>query len=227
MRLRDGGSSKRAACRSRVRLVVVLGTVLLAATLHSAVALADGDPASDILPLNDVFYPYFPPVSRTLRNALNEEVATARRAGFPIKIALIASPQDLGAVPILFGRPREYAKFLDLEISPSGGPKQPLIVVMPAGFGAQGLSARAANAATSLTRPPGRNVDDLARAAVLALPTLTAVDGHAIKRISVPSGGTSGDHLSVWIRVLAGLAAISTATVVLRGRRNVARRRRR
>src|SRR5207248_11177957 len=128
-----------------------------------ATALADGDPASDVLLGEDVFYPYSPVVSPALQKALNAETAAARRAHFPIKVALIGSPVDLGVIPDLFGQPQKYAAFLDQEISFRA--KQPLLVVMAAGYGAVGLSPAATNLVGSLPKPAGTHGDDLARAA--------------------------------------------------------------
>ena len=122
--------------------------VLVLAALVPAGAIADGDPASDVLLGENVFYPYSPPVSAPLQKSLNATTAAAKRAGFPIKVALIASPVDLGVIPDLFGKPQKYAEFLDQEISFRG--KQPLLVVMPAGYGVQGLSPSATSAAASL-----------------------------------------------------------------------------
>ncbi len=76
------------------RTLTALGLALalaLAATLLPAVAAADGDPASDVLLGEDVFYPYMPAVTTSVQTVLNAETAAARRAGFPIKVALIAS----------------------------------------------------------------------------------------------------------------------------------------
>ena len=81
----------------------------------------------------NVFYPYTPPVSPALQKSLNAATAAAKQAGFPIKVALIASPVDLGVIPDLFGKPQKYADFLDQEISFQA--KQPLLVVMSAGYG--------------------------------------------------------------------------------------------
>jgi hypothetical protein len=98
-----------------------LATILVAATLASVLApasvLADGDPASDVLIGENVYYPYSPAVSTSLQKRLNAETAAAARARFPIKVALIPTPADLGAIPTLFGKPQEYAHFLDQEIS--------------------------------------------------------------------------------------------------------------
>ena len=121
-----------------IRLASIVCALLVAAMLVPAAALADGDPASDVLLGQNVFYPYQPPVSKSVAATLNAETAAAKRAGFPLKVALIASPVDLGVIPDLFGKPQKYADFLDQEISFQG--KQPLLVVMAAGYGVQGLS---------------------------------------------------------------------------------------
>ena len=39
----------------------------------------------------------------------------SKRRGFPLKVAVIARRADLGAIPSLFGQPREYARFLGQE----------------------------------------------------------------------------------------------------------------
>ena len=132
------------------KLTSIATTVLAAAALIPASALADGDPASDVLLGENVFYPYTPPVSAALQKTLNTETAAARRAHFPIKVALIASPADLGMIPDLFNKPQKYADFLDQEISFQN--KQLLLVVMPAGYGVQGLPATAISATASLSQ---------------------------------------------------------------------------
>ena len=68
-------------------------------------------------------------------------------------MALIASPTDLGAIPSLFAKPQRYANFLDVEISFFGG-KQPLLVVMPNGYGVQGLGPAATAAAGGCRHRP-------------------------------------------------------------------------
>lgn len=55
--------------------------LLLAAALAltaAPAALADGDPASDILPAQDAYYPYTPAVSKPLVTALNGLLARVR-----------------------------------------------------------------------------------------------------------------------------------------------------
>jgi hypothetical protein len=198
--------------RSAVATVLALAVL----SLTPASALADGDPASDVLLGQNVFYPYSPSVSSSLQNTLNGETAAARRHGFPIKVALIASPVDLGAIPTLFGKPAQYASFLDQEISFAGS-GQPLLVVMPNGYGTRHLGAAATRAAASLKPPAGSHGDDLARAAIIAVPELAAAAGHPIGDVTSQTSG-SGAGAGVAVALLA-VGAISTAAVILAIRR--------
>src|SRR5581483_8345153 len=119
------------------RRLLITAVAMLAAATVPAAARADGDPASDVLLGENVFYPYTPPVSRELQRTLDGETAAAAKAGLAVKVALIASPVDLGVIPDLFNKPQQYAAFLDQEISFQG--KQPLLVVMPSGLGGAAL----------------------------------------------------------------------------------------
>jgi hypothetical protein len=202
----------------RLRLTTLLVAIAVAAAIPAA-ALADGDPASDVLLGENVFYPYSPAVSASTQRTLNAVTAAAHRARFPIKVALIASPVDLGVIPDLFGKPQKYADFLDQEISFQA--KQPLLVVMPAGYGVEGMSAAAAASLATLAKPAGSRSDDLAKAAIKAVPALARASGHPIA--SGGSGGGSGGGSSSAI-ILGALivAALATATVLVVLRRRQA-----
>jgi hypothetical protein len=207
--------------------LIVLAAILLPAILLPAVAPADGDPASDVLLGQSVFYPFSPTVSTSLQAKLDAETAAASRAHFPIKVALIASSADLGAIPSLFGKAQQYANFLDREIS-SPDNSQPLLVVMRSGYGAEGLDLAAAIAAVRLAKPLGPSSDDLARAAILAIPKLAAAAGHpigAVRAGSTPGGGPSR-LLSVALLAVAAVAASAAIIAVRRRRAGIARRRR-
>jgi hypothetical protein len=118
--------------RAPGRLALALAVLAIGAGTLVPVALADGDPASDVLYFQDVFLPAPEPSTETSA-PLKSTVGAAKKAGFKIKVAIIASRQDLGAVPSLFGRPQLYAQFLGLELQSFY--KQRLLVVMPSGFG--------------------------------------------------------------------------------------------
>jgi hypothetical protein len=116
----------------RARMLVVTALAAAAAATLAAPVRADGDPASDVLYFQDVFLP-FPKPAATPSQRLQTAVASANKAGFRIKVAVIASEQDLGSVPSLFGKPQIYAQFLGVELRSFY--KDRLLVVMPAGFG--------------------------------------------------------------------------------------------
>jgi len=207
------------------RLIRVLATGILIAMLAAGAAVADGDPASDTLLGENVFYPYTPPVTAALQKQLNAETAAASRAHFPIKVALIASPVDLGVIPELFDRAQSYAAFLDQEISFQG--KQMVLVVMPSGYGVQGVTRAVKIAVTSLHKPTGRHSNDLALAAIIAVAKLAAAAGHPLKPIP-PNGGStsgSGDGSTPLLLVLLVIGALGTAAGLVLVRRRQATRR--
>ncbi len=200
------------------RIAGVLAATLLAAALVPAAALADGDPASDTLLGQNVFYPYTPPTSASVQKTLNAETAAAKKAGFPVKVALIGSPVDLGVIPALFAKPQQYADFLDQEISFQG--KQTLLVVMAAGYGTQGMNAAATRAAASLPKPAGTTPTELATAAVGAVAKLAAAAGHPIKGVPGVGGSGSGSGSStVIVVVIFALAALGAAAALVAIRR--------
>jgi hypothetical protein len=77
--------------------------------LLPASARADGDPASDYLLVRDVFLPFQVTIEPSATEGLDREIRATKARGFPIKVALIAHPYDLGAVPQLYGEPQQYA----------------------------------------------------------------------------------------------------------------------
>jgi hypothetical protein len=195
-------------------LAIVAGIAsVIIASLLVRTALADADPASDQLLYANVFYPYEPPVSADLQNQLNADTAAAHRAHFPIKVALIASRFDLGAATSLFGQPQRYAAFLDNEISTGNG-AQPLLVVMPDGYGVAGLSARATAAAATLQKPASGQSNDLARAAIVAVGKLAIASNRPLGSASQrPSGGGGVGLMKVL--ALAAVAVAGAAAVFL------------
>jgi hypothetical protein len=199
-------------------LALALAAGLVAAMLAPAVARADGDPASDVLLGANVFFPYTPPVATGIQKTLNVETAAASHAKFPIKVALIASPVDLGVIPDLFGKPQKYADFLDQEISFQT--RQPLLVVMSAGYGVQGIHGPARLAVATLPRPAGGTTNDLARAAITAVAKLASASGHPIRGVAgIPQGPSSGGSSTTPIVIALAAAAVLTAAVLVALRR--------
>jgi hypothetical protein len=214
--------SRRELGLGRRRVASGAAIALLALTLACPPVRADGDPASDVLLGTNVFYPYNPRVSSGLQRTLNGEAAASAQAHFHLKVALIDGPYDLGVVPQMFGQPQEYARFLDQELQLFLGPHPPLLVVMPGGYGVIGLPRAATSAAASLPKPSGKRSNDLAQAAIAAVPKLAAAAGHPIARAA--GGGGAGGGSTVLVIVLA-LAAVAIAGGVLTARHRLARRR--
>jgi len=215
----------------RPRLVAALAVLCVTLTAAGAVvaptAGADGDPASDVLLGESVFYPYTPPVSAATTAALNAKAAAAAKAHFKLKVALIASPVDLGVIPDLFGKPQKYADFLDQEITFTGA-RQPLLVVMKAGYGVQGVPAAVTTAAAALPKPASGSSEDLAKAALAAVPKLAAAAGHRVPATpaSVPahSSGGSSNNLPLLIILIGCALLCAGGLVVLRQRSRVGER---
>jgi hypothetical protein len=194
--------------------ILLLGSAW--STFHPTQSWADGDPASDVLLAQDVFYPYQPKVGPALEAALEKTLrAATRTAGLHLKVAIIGTSEELGLVPKFFGHPQAYAQFLDSEISFNQA--QQLLVVMPAGFGAVPTSL-----ADGLTGVPvhGRQRSaGLTRSAILAVVALARRQGHPIATPSMSSSSSSSSPPALLAFGLpAALLALAGLAVMLRGR---------
>ena len=107
--------------------------LLVAACVAATGARADGDPASDYLLTQQAFVSPNARVSTGDLARLSESLAVLRRAGYTIRVAVIQSRFDLGAVTVLDGKPGLYARFLSQELRFVY--KRRLLVVMPNGYG--------------------------------------------------------------------------------------------
>jgi hypothetical protein len=155
-------------------------------------AAANGDPASDVLLSQGVFFPFEPPVSAGLQVELISLTNAASTKRYPIRVALIQSKIDLGAVPVLFGKPQRYARFLYQEISFVFTGQ--LLVVMPQGLGSVGPMPAAVvkRALAGIAVEPGSGSDGLARAAALAVERLSEEAGQPLGGGGTPFGAILG-----------------------------------
>ena len=183
-------------------------------------AHADGDPASDFLVTQKVFLPYDARISATRSEQLAALASDAAREGYPIRIALIASPVDLGSVTALWAKPQQYAKFLAAEVSFAYRGR--LLIVMPEGLGTDQLghpSGRQRHALGGLKVEPGAN--GLAATAITAVERLAATRGITLRTrpFASPSKRNSNDRLRLGLIVAAALVVIAALLPVLRRRR--------
>ncbi len=195
----------------RIAGIAVALACLGAGVLCSAPgALADADPASDYLLAAPAFYPFQPPTSPALRHQLEQALSELKAKGLNLKVAIVGNPTDLGAVPNLFGKPQDYAKFLSQEIS--FNQPQPLLVVMPAGFGL--AHAGAPSSLSGLAVESARQSNGLARSAILAVQRVASANGKPIAVGPVSSGGSSGGGVSPLITFGAPVLLVVVGALV-------------
>ncbi len=187
------------------------------ATLAPGRALADGDPASDVLASQSLFLPADGGFRESGAARLTGLLAAAQRAGVPIRVALISTPADLGSVGALWRKPAPYARFLGQELSQVF--RGTVVVVMPNGVG------------TYVTTRPG---DDLvavnaprASPITTAILTVQTLANHAGHRLPLPAAAAQPGSASAlgsvdlgsWLALAAGAALIAAAwTASLRAR---------
>ena len=156
-----------------MRLRTIVAAALLVGLLPVATARADGDPASDVLPIADVYTSYPAPSNA---GDLNAAVQKVYASGHRIKVAVIATRRDLGSIPSLFGKATAYASFLGQELGPfySG----PLLIVMPSGYGIYDAHHTTAPEQKVLAKlkPGGTSASDLVSAAASAVQSLAAAN---------------------------------------------------
>lgn len=211
--------------RLRTPLALLVLAVLTVAALTAGLAVphragADGDPASDKLLTQNSFVPYPPnTISPCVARALTTVTDQTLRAGFALKVAVIANAFDMGAVSGLFAQPQRYAVFLASEISFNR--KLPVLIVMPAGFGA--TNAGSPTALSGLRVDARHGSDGLARSAIAAAVRLAAANGHPVStpKVSSSCGSKAGGGTSPLIVVggILGLLAVAFLASSLVGRR--------
>ncbi len=183
-------------------------------------ARADGDPASDYLLANQVFLTSASgSLSSTQHQVLNL-VRDANRAGFTIRVAIIATSYDLGSVAELFRQPRTYAQFLGQELTL--GYKQRLLVVSPHGFGFNWPGHSSAPAYRLLAKIPiGAARDGLARAALAGVRRLAEAAHVAPSVLSTsstaaaPARSGGGAPVALILIILTVVCVGSAAMIVV------------
>lgn len=204
-----------------VRLVAALAAGVVALTAVASIAHADADPASDYLIQSDAFYPFSTKVSGGQKRALEAALASGRKAGVPVKVAIVAAPSDLGSVTVLFKLPpQRYAKFLGTEIGFVS--KARVLVVMPSGYGlwrsGRPVPARELAAVRALPPPGSDDGDRLAAAANTAVRRLLAL--HDVRVAAPPpvQSSTTADRIKIAVGAIV-IAAIGLAVSTLLRRR--------
>jgi hypothetical protein len=204
--------------RRALALAVAIAACL---SLATGPARADGDPASDFLIAQKVFFPYDAKIPQADQRRLLAAVQSANKQGFKIRVALIWSDYDLGAVTVLWRKPRTYARFLGEELSYYF--KGRLLIVMPSGFGFNFAKHSTAAAYAVLSKIPiGGKPRSLAVAATTAVQRLAAAEG--VQTSTVATNGTTPTQRNGQDRVVI-VAAVLGALLLGGGLRLLIRRR--
>jgi hypothetical protein len=189
--------------------------VALASLAVPATAQADGDPASDVLVSQAAFIPWDAKISTAETAHLQAVIAAARRAGYPTRVAVIASPADLGSVAQLWQQPQLYARFLGIELSLAV--RASVIVVMPDGDGVYhpGIPEARVQAVLRDSRRAAKR-RHLGAFAVAAVNELAAASGHrpSAPQSAAASAATSrraSAHPVAWAAFAAGVAVVLLA----------------
>jgi hypothetical protein len=184
-------------------------------------ALADGDPASDVLATQALFLPADAGLSPGRQAQLASLAEAARRSGVSLRVAVIASPADLGSVTELWRQPQTYARFLAQELSLVY--RGTVLVVMPNGFGAGAPAGGGTSAGAALAglAPPG-SASRLGAATLTAIERIASASGHPLPVPSeggAPAPGATSSDVVPWLVFAAGAMLIAVAwTLSLRAR---------
>jgi hypothetical protein len=174
------------------RSAALVFAVLAAAVMlqPAAPAWADGDPCSDYLLVGSLCVPNNPRPSQPQIDRTQKTIDAAKKSGYEIRVAVIGSPTDLGSVPVFFGRPQPYAKFLDAELQSAWTGK--LLVVMAAGYGVREHTKpypAGVKALKGLPPPADGTPDALMAAATVAVRKLAPSEG--VKVPVIPLAATT------------------------------------
>ncbi|HZT92609.1 MAG TPA: hypothetical protein VFA05_11275 [Gaiellaceae bacterium] len=191
-----------------------------AGLLCAGAARADGDPASDWLITKQAFIPPDAGVPPAYSNQLGAVLADAKARGFEVRVAVIASRYDLGAIPIVFHRPKQYAPFLSKEVLFAYRGR--ILTVMSNGYGIarNGNAVPAEQAILDRLPRPGASGPRMAAGASRAVVSLAAHAGIVIPLPplggSTPTSSTSHDRLIIFVAVLAVAAATGVVWLLRR-----------
>ena len=180
-----------------VAVAAVAVCVLLAAAWHPQPARADGDPASDVLLYQPVYFPY-QPAPAAVKRRLTGLVRSANSQGYQVRVAIVQSPRDLGSVSELFAKPPAvYARFLSAELTSAWSHR--VLVVFPTGYGIADGGAR-------FVRVKG----------VLQIreTTSSGPDEAVLRRLAPPSGSSPTVLIDAAGRALRALAARHDVSLV-------------
>jgi len=194
-----------------------------AALIAAPLARADGDPASDVLYTGNLFPSYDGGMTPGALRALAATIDDSKAAGYEIRVAVIAKPDDLGAVTALWAKPRQYARFLGIELAFIY--KGPVLIVMPGGIGFYHDKRDPSTQYAALRAiRTSANGDTLASAAIDSVTTLAAQAGHRFTAQPIQSSDSKSSFWRTvalaWLVSLPVIGVVAAAVTLYRRRRS-------
>jgi hypothetical protein len=203
----------------RVRRAATAVLIGVAALLSlPPAARAHGDLASEYLEDHSLFLPVRAKVDPEAVTRLATVVREADKAGFRIKVAVIAQPADLGFLSQFDRRPQMYAEFLGLDLASVYLGR--VLVAMPNGFGysVNGQPDRRASRALNGLAGPGRDATRQVETASVAVRRLAAAGGHRIVLSKEGGGSEAKDRITIAAAATAGIALLAGVVLFRRQR---------
>lgn len=198
----------------RVLIAIVLAACAIG--VLSPAARADGDPGSDVLVYQNLFVAADANMPVAQQVHFGNLLTAAAGSGFPVRVAVIAQRDDLGAITALWGKPTAYASFLGTELSLAYTGR--LLIVMPSGFGFYWHGHPAADAYQVLAgQHVGGGANALGTAAEDAVQALATAAGVRLSVTSTPSapGAATAEAAPAAPVAPAGRAPSRTVPVVI------------
>jgi cytochrome oxidase Cu insertion factor (SCO1/SenC/PrrC family)/thiol-disulfide isomerase/thioredoxin len=159
--------------------LLALLLAIVACIALPALASADGDPGSDVLLEQNLFFGSDAGISVKQQLSLDRLLQATATAGAPVRVAIIAQKDDLGTVTPLWQKPQPYAEYLGYELSNTYTGR--LLVVMPNGYGvywhANPAGATKLAAQLSGQHPTGDSAVELVSAAASSVHRIEASAG--------------------------------------------------
>jgi hypothetical protein len=172
-------------------------TITLAALIAPAGAMAHGDPSSHYLETDQLYPGFANRPSQRVELELIGLLEATRQAGYPIKVGIVGSVDDLTEDPSMYQTPQRYADYVGAALG-TPNVKAPVLIVTPNGLGisgAQQLGGRlrpvhrgdAARLLGAVSSSPTATGDELARTAMAAVRRIAAAGGHPLPQYVAPA----------------------------------------
>jgi hypothetical protein len=199
---------------------------LAAALAAASVASAHGDPSTHMLESDNLYPAVASRPSQSLELKLIGLLGAAAGKGYPVKVALVATEDDLLDATML-RRPQVYADYLQRQL---GGPtafRAPLVVITPFGFGVSGRELRGGHLQRvptakrwapleGLRLSPKADGNALARAALTAVRSIARGAGRSLPARVAPASyvaatRTRDSGFGIWLPIVLAVSLFALA----------------